>query len=48
MMKDRGFHLDSELLHTYTEVNAEDKEIRRNLWWSAYTWDKHISLILIL
>ena len=46
MMKDRGFHLDSELLRSEGGLSPEEKEIRRNLWWSAYTWDKHISLTL--
>lgn len=46
MMKDIGIHLFSEDLDLYQSLTAEDKEVRRNLWWSAHTWDKLISLAL--
>jgi hypothetical protein len=46
MMKDLGIHLDGKGLAVAQNLSAEDKEIRRNMWWSAYVWDKHISLAL--
>jgi hypothetical protein len=44
---DLGIHLPSDKLRGYVRnLNAEDIEIRKRLFWSCYTWDKAISLYL--
>lgn len=44
---DLGIHLPSDKLSGYvTNLNAEDIEVRKRLFWSCYTWDKAISLYL--
>ncbi|WWC92011.1 uncharacterized protein L201_006965 [Kwoniella dendrophila CBS 6074] len=47
-MRDLGIHLDINRLPIFGfgTMSAEDREIRRRLFWSAYTWDKIISLAL--
>nr|XP_018261200.1 uncharacterized protein I303_06923 [Kwoniella dejecticola CBS 10117]OBR83358.1 hypothetical protein I303_06923 [Kwoniella dejecticola CBS 10117] len=47
-MRDLGIHLDCNRLPIFGfgTMSAEDREIRRRLFWSAYTWDKIISLAL--
>lgn len=47
-MRDMGIHLDCSRLPIFGfgTLNVEDREIRRRLFWSAFTWDKIISLAL--
>ncbi|ORY23135.1 fungal-specific transcription factor domain-domain-containing protein [Naematelia encephala] len=47
-MRDLGIHLDCSRLPIFGfgTLSAEDREIRRRLFWSAFTWDKTISLAL--
>ncbi|WWC95058.1 hypothetical protein V866_001910 [Kwoniella sp. B9012] len=47
-MRDLGIHLDCNRLPIFGfgTMSAEDREIRRRLFWSAFTWDKIISLAL--
>ncbi|RXK35092.1 hypothetical protein M231_07644 [Tremella mesenterica] len=48
MMRDLGIHLDCNRLPIFGfgTLTAEDREIRRRLFWSTYTWDKIVSLAL--
>lgn len=41
-IRDLGIHLDCHRLPIFGfgTMSAEDREIRRRLFWSAYTWDK--------
>ena len=41
-MRDIGIHLDCHRLPIFGfgTLSVEDREIRRRLFWSAYTWDK--------
>jgi hypothetical protein len=41
-IRDLGIHLDCNSLPIFGfgTLTAEDREIRRRLFWSAYTWDK--------
>ncbi|WVR09351.1 hypothetical protein IAU60_006417 [Kwoniella sp. DSM 27419] len=41
-MRDLGIHLDCNRLPIFGfgTMSAEDREIRRRLFWSAFTWDK--------
>lgn len=47
-MRDMGIHLDCSRLPIFGfgTLTVEDREIRRRLFWSAFTWDKIISLAL--
>lgn len=47
-MRDMGIHLDCSRLPIFGfgTLTAEDREVRRRLFWSAFTWDKIISLAL--
>ncbi|KAL2863972.1 Zn(II)2Cys6 transcription factor [Aspergillus lucknowensis] len=47
MAIDLGLHVSTDkLLHYAKSLSAEDIEIRKRLFWSLYSWDKHISLYL--
>ncbi|KAL4889337.1 fungal-specific transcription factor domain-containing protein [Aspergillus ambiguus] len=47
MAIDLGLHVCPDKLQQYsTSLSIEDIEIRKRLFWSLYTWDKHISLYL--
>ena len=47
MAIDLGLHVCPDKLQQYsTSLTAEDIEIRKRLFWSLYSWDKHISLYL--
>ncbi|GAA5862506.1 hypothetical protein JCM8547_002087 [Rhodosporidiobolus lusitaniae] len=46
MLKDLGIHLDGENLGYLRSLPVEEREVRRRLFWSLYTWDKSISLTL--
>ncbi|OCF77486.1 hypothetical protein I204_01474 [Kwoniella mangroviensis CBS 8886] len=45
-MRDLGIHLDCNRLPIFGfgTMSAEDREVRRRLFWSAFTWDKIMSL----
>ncbi|OCF61466.1 hypothetical protein L486_01114 [Kwoniella mangroviensis CBS 10435] len=47
-MRDLGIHLDCNRLPIFGfgTMSAEDREVRRRLFWSAFTWDKIMSLAL--
>ncbi|VUC31203.1 unnamed protein product [Clonostachys rosea] len=47
-MRDMGIHLDCSRLPIFGfgTLTVEDREIRRRLFWAAFTWDKIISLAL--
>lgn len=47
MAVDLGLHVSPDKLQQYsTSLSAEDIEIRKRLFWSLYSWDKHISMYL--
>lgn len=47
MAIDLGLHVSPDKLQQYsTSLSSEDIEIRKRLFWSLYSWDKHISLYL--
>lgn len=47
MAIDLGLHVSPDKLQQFsTSLSAEDIEIRKRLFWSLYSWDKHISLYL--
>ncbi|CAL5869493.1 uncharacterized protein PFLUO_LOCUS3723 [Penicillium psychrofluorescens] len=47
MAIDLGLHISPDKLCHHTEsLYPEDIEIRKRLFWSLYSWDKHISLYL--
>nr|XP_019001253.1 uncharacterized protein I203_05958 [Kwoniella mangroviensis CBS 8507]OCF64714.1 hypothetical protein I203_05958 [Kwoniella mangroviensis CBS 8507] len=47
-LSDLGIHLDCNRLPIFGfgTMSAEDREVRRRLFWSAFTWDKIMSLAL--
>lgn len=46
MMTDIGLHLDSQKLSKYERLTPTDIEARKRLAFSAYLWDKTLSLTL--
>ncbi|RDL34695.1 Uncharacterized protein BP5553_07823 [Venustampulla echinocandica] len=46
MMKDVGLHLNSHSLQAFEDLAPADLEARKRLFFSAYIWDKSISLCL--
>jgi hypothetical protein len=46
MVTDLGLHHNSGKMLNFSQLSAEDLEIRRRLFWSCYFWDKAISLYL--
>ncbi|KAJ5604873.1 hypothetical protein N7510_010027 [Penicillium lagena] len=47
MAIDLGLHISPDkLCHHTKSLSPEDVEIRKRLFWSLYSWDKHISLYL--
>lgn len=46
MMKDVGLHLNSNSLEAFEGLAPADIEARKRLFFSAYIWDKSISLCL--
>ncbi|BCS30594.1 Zn(II)2Cys6 transcription factor [Aspergillus puulaauensis] len=47
MAIDLGLHVSPDILQRHSPtLSTEDVEIRKRLFWSLYSWDKHISLYL--
>jgi len=47
MAIDLGLHVSPDVLKRHSPtLSKEDVEIRKRLFWSLYSWDKHISLYL--
>ncbi len=46
MVIDLGLHHSSGKILSLGNLNAEDLEIRRRLFWSCYFWDKYEALLL--
>lgn len=47
MAIDLGLHISPDVLQRHSPtLSTEDVEIRKRLFWSLYSWDKHISLYL--
>lgn len=46
LIEDMGITVDDQRYIGEVHLSDEDKEVRRRLFWSAYFWDKLISLYL--